>query len=172
MLVNGSHDVDEESHKLQVGHVSLARGKQLRAGVGAKAPVVVLARAVDALERLFVQQHAEVVAAGNVVHKQHQQQVVVVGKVGFLVYRSQFKLVGCNFVVAGLCRNAQFVALYFKVEHESLHARRNRTEVVVFELLVLGTVVAHQCAPGEHQVGTRRVKQLINKEVFLFPTKV
>ena len=57
---------------------------QADAGVGAQRPVVVLARAVDAFEGLFVQQDTETVLAADFTHQRHDQQVVVVGEVAFL----------------------------------------------------------------------------------------
>ena len=65
-----------------------ARTQQVHARIGAQRPVVVLARAVDALERLLVEQHPELMAAGDLVHDGHQQLVVVVCQVGFFVDRA------------------------------------------------------------------------------------
>ncbi len=142
MAVHGGHDVGNEGDELQVVHRCAAGREEHGTTVGAEAPVVVLARAVDALEGFLVEQHAEVVAACGLAHNRHQQQVVVVGKVCFLEDGSALKLVGRNLVVACLDGDAEAVALYFEVEHESLDARGDCTEVVVFELLVLRAFVA------------------------------
>ena len=74
--------------------------------------------------------------------------------------------------MAGLCRDAKFVAFNLKVEHESLHTRWNRSEVVVLKLLVFSTFVAHQRASGHHQVGTCGIKRLVDQEIFLLPAEV
>ena len=55
----------------------VARLEQVDARVGAHRPVVVLARAVDAGERLLVQQADEPVAARDVLQDLHRQLLVV-----------------------------------------------------------------------------------------------
>ena len=122
VLVNGSHHICNESNELEVGFRRLARSKQKDTGVGAEAPVVVLTRAIDSGERLLMEKDAEIVLAGYVGDKRHEQEVVVVGKVGFLEDRSKLKLVGRNLIVASLSRDSEFVALNLKVEHESFNA--------------------------------------------------
>ena len=97
---------------------------------------------------------------------------MVDGKVCLLEDRSQLKLVGRNLVVACLAGDAQFESLDFQILHESLYTLRDSTEVVVVHLLVLGRVVTHKCASGEHEVGTCRVQSFVNEEVLLLPTEV
>ena len=58
-------------------------------------------------EGFLVQQHAELVAAGDLVHNGHQQLVVVVGQIGLLVHGSQFELIGRHLVMTRLYGNAQ-----------------------------------------------------------------
>ena len=139
---------------------------------GAERPVVVLTRTVDAGKRFFVQQHFEAVVACQTFHHVHYQLVVVVGKVNFLVDGRQFELVGCHLVVTRLNRNAQSLAFNFEVAHEDSHTFGNRTEIVVFELLVFCRRVAHQRAAGQHQVGASHVEAQIDQEIFLLPAKV
>ena len=43
---------------------------------------------------------------------------------------------------------------------------------MVFKLLVLGALMAHEGASGHHQVGTGGIECFINKEIFLFPAEV
>ena len=43
---------------------------------------------------------------------------------------------------------------------------------MVVHLLVLGTLVAHECAACEHEVGAGRVEAFIHEEIFLFPSQV
>ena len=152
--MHGGHDVDGECDEAQVFHRSAAWSEKLCAAVGAEAPVVVLAGAVDSFEGFFVEQHVEVVAARNLVHHRHQEQIVVVGKVKFLIYGSQLELVGRHLVVACLGGYAQGVAFDFQIKHESFYPRGNSAEIVVLELLVFGAFVAHQCAACHHQIGT------------------
>ncbi len=111
-------------------------------------------------------------ATRSLCHNRHQKQIVVVGKVGLLKNRSELKLVGGNLIVACLGRYAQAMALNLEIEHESLHSLGNRTEVVVFKLLVLGAFMSHEGAAGHHQVGAGAIERLVYKEIFLFPAKV
>ena len=172
VLVNRRNGVHQESDELEVLRSGLARTEQVHARIGSQRPVVVLARSVDPLEGFFVQQHAELVTAGDLVHNGHQQLVVVVGQVGLLVNRSQLELTGSHLVVARLDRNSQLQALVFEVLHKGHHTRRNRPEIVVFQLLVLGRLVSHERTPREHQVGTHGPEALVHEEIFLLPAQV
>ena len=164
--------LDDEGDEAQVLLWRLARGVQQHSRVGAQAPVVVLARAVDAVEGLLVQQHAESVVAGNLLHQRHEQHVMVDSQVALLEDGCQLKLVGSHLVVACLDGNGQLQGLNLQVLHESLYAVGNGAEVVVVHLLVLGTLVTHQRATRHQQVGTGRVESLVDEEVLLFPAEV
>ena len=56
--------------------------------------------------------------------------------------------------------------------HKGSHTGRDSTEIVVLQLLVLGTFMSHQRPFGETQVGTGGIECLVYQEIFLFPTKV
>ena len=122
MMINGGHHIGYESDELEVAHRSLGRSEEQSAGIGAETPVVVLARTVDAGERLLVEEHTEIVSACHLSYKRHKQHVVVVGKVGLLKYRSKLKLVGSHLIMTRLGRDAEAVALYLKVKHECLNS--------------------------------------------------
>ena len=107
------------------------------------------AAAVDAFERLFVEQATETVLAGCFVHQRHEQHVLVDGQIAFFVYGCELELVWCHLVVARFAWNAQFESLYFEVFHKLGHTSGNGSEVVVVHLLVLGRVVSHEGAPCE-----------------------
>ena len=62
MEVQCANDGSEEEHEPRVGGGSLARREEVITLVGGERPVVVLAAAVDELERLLVHQRAQVVA--------------------------------------------------------------------------------------------------------------
>ena len=86
-------------------------------------------------EGLFVEQHAEVVAARHLGHHRHEQLVVVVGRLVSSKTGASSNWLGpprCGVS----CRDAELVAFYLEVEHECLHARRYCTEIVILELLV------------------------------------
>ncbi len=59
-----------------------------------------------------------------------------------------------------------------KILHESLHTLWDGSEVMVVHLLVLGRIVSHQGASGEHQVRTCRIQALIYQEVLLLPSEI
>ncbi len=154
MLLYGGQHVDKEGHELQIAVGILARSEEHGAGVGAEGPVVVLARTVHAVERLLVEKHHEAVPARDFVHQVHHNLVLVVGEVGLAVDRGEFELVRGYFVVAGLERNAEAVSFNLEVAHKRGDAAWYGSEIVVVELLVLGRIVSHQRASGNHQVWT------------------
>ena len=82
--INGLQYVDDEGDEAEVILGCLARAHQQDAGVGTERPVVVLTRAVDALEWFLVQQDTEAVLARDLPHQGHDKQVVVVGQVTLL----------------------------------------------------------------------------------------
>ena len=95
---------------------------------------------------------------------------MVDGKVAFLENRCKLELVGGYLVMACLYGNAQLEGLYLQVFHECRHTCGYRAEIVVFELLVLRSLVPHERAACEQQVGTGRVKPFVNEEVLLLPS--
>ena len=68
MAINTHQGLNDECSEAQVSLRCLARCMQQYASIGAQAPVVVLTATVDACERLFVQQYAEAVLAGHLLH--------------------------------------------------------------------------------------------------------
>ena len=169
--MHGRDHVHQKGDELQVFRGGLSRREQVDARVGAQRPVVVLARSVDPLKGLLVQQDAEMVAARDFVHDRHQQLVVVVGLIDGFVDGRQLELVGRHLVVAGLDRNAQLQTLVLQVAHEGDDAGRDGSEVVVLELLVLGRFVTHQRAAREHQVGTQGPEAFVHQEILLLPAQ-
>ena len=145
----------------------VARLEQVDARVGAHRPVVVLARAVDARERLLVQQADEPVAAGDVLHDLHRQLLVVGADVGVLEDRRDLVLGRRDLVVAGLDRHAELGQLVLGLEHAGEHALRDRAEVVVVELLALRRLGAEQRAAGGDEVRALEVVLLVDQEVLL-----
>ena len=66
-----------------------------------------LARTVDALEGLLVQQADQVVAGGDELHFLHHDQILVDGLVDLAIDRGELMLAGSNLVVLGLGGNAK-----------------------------------------------------------------
>ena len=162
----------DEDHEAEIVLNRLARSMEEHPCVGGKAPVVMLARTIDAGKRLFVEQYTETMLASHFLHKTHEEHIVVHSEVGVLENWRQLKLVWSHLVVTGLARDAEFQSLNLKVLHKCLHSVGNRAEIVVVHLLVLGRVVTHEGASCEEQVGTSRIETFIHKEIFLFPTQV
>ena len=127
----GSNNIYEEGHKLQIFKGGATGFEKIYACVCAERPIVVLTRAVNAFEWLFVQKYAEMVTCCNLTHYGHQQLIVVICKVCLLVYRSQLELVWCNLVVACFEWNTEFQTLILQILHKGEHSLRNSTEIVV-----------------------------------------
>ena len=159
-----AHQEDQELH---VG-VGVVRGSsRLTPGVGGHRPVVVLARAVDAGERLLVQQRLEAVARRHPLQRLHDEHLVVGGDVARLEERRDLVLAGRDLVVPGLDRHAEPVELPLGLGHAGEHPRRDGAEVVVLELLALGRLGAEQGALAGQQVGPREVEVPVDQEVLL-----
>ena len=136
VAVDSHQRFDDEHHEAQVLLWRLARGMQQGSVIGTKAPVVVLTRAIDAVEGLFVQQNTETVVTSHLLHQRHEQHVMVDSQVALLEYRSQLKLVGGHLVVACLAGNGQFQGLKMDIPEipELLidNTDRNRTSPFAF----------------------------------------
>ena len=148
----------------------VARIEQVALRGAAQRPVHVLARAVDAGERLFVRQARHAVLLGHALERDHDQLLVIVRQVGRLEHRGDFVLGRGHFVVARLHRDAQLEQLALDFQHEGQHALGNRAEVVIFELLALRRLRAEQRAAGRQQVGPREEEVAVDQEVFLLGT--
>ena len=172
VLIDTHQRLDDEGGEAQVLFCRLAGSVEQHACIGRETPVVVFARAVDACERLFVQQSAEAMLAGHALHERHEQHVVVNGEVRVLEDRSHLELVGSYLVMTRLHGDAEHQGLYLKVAHEGCHALRNATEIVVVHLLVLGRVVSHERAASQQEVGTSGIETFIHEEVFLLPAEI
>ena len=93
-------------------------------------------------------------------------------QVTFLEDRRQFELVRSHLVMTGLHRNTQFQCLNLQILHESGYTGRNGTEIMVFQLLVLGSFMPHQRTSGEQQVWTGGIQSFVYQEIFLFPSQI
>ena len=135
--------------------------------VVAHAPVQVLARAVDAGERLLVQQAREAVLRRHPPQHLHRHHLVIGGDVGVLEDRRDFVLARRDLVVARLDRHADLVQLALDFDHEGQHALGDGAEVVVLHLLALRRLGAEERAAGVDQVGPVEIELLVDQEVFL-----
>ena len=145
----------------------VARQQQIALGRVAEREVDVLARTVDALERLLVEQALHAVLVGQPLERRHQQLLVVGGDVGPLEHRRDLELAGGDFLMPGLRRNAELEQLPLAIHHEAEHALRDGAEVVVVEFLALRRLGAEQRAAGAHQVGAGQEEVPVDQEVLL-----
>ena len=168
IFVHGLDNRSQEEQKLQVAARRLARLEQILARVGRDRPVIVLARPVDALERLFVEQADEAVPFRHTPHDLHGELVVVGGDVGRGEHRRHLMLAGGDLVVLSLGKNTELPQLLVQLLHKRRHTRTDGTEVVILHLLPLGRHGAEQRAAGEDQVLALGIVRLVDQEVFLF----
>ena len=114
-----------------------------------------LAGTIDSVIRFLVQKYVEVMFAGDSFHQIHDELVVVVRQITVFEDRSQLELIGSYFVVTGLGGNPQFMAFNFEFLHKGSDTWRNRTEVMVFQLLVFGGRMSHQSPSCQAKIGAR-----------------
>ena len=164
---DGPDDGDQEEQELGVVVGRVAGLEQVVARVVGQRPVEVLARAVDAGERLLVQQELQAVAVGHALHGLHDQHVVVGGDVGVLERDGQLVLRRRDLVVPGLDRDAELVELGLGLEHAGQDALGDGAEVMVLHLLALGRLGAEEGPAGVDQVGPGEVEVLVDQEVLL-----
>lgn len=138
IIIDSLDDGGEEQQELGIFLWGFAGFEKIQAGVGRKGPVVVLARTIDAGERLLVQQAYHVVPQRNLLHQLHRKLVVIGRGVDGRKDRGQLVLGGGDLLVFGFGEDAELPKLFVEVFHVGGHSRIDRTEVVVIHLLPLG----------------------------------
>ena len=127
-----------------------------------------LARAVDAGERLLVEQALHAVLLGD---RLEASSSAAAGGRRRRWPRSNIGAIsnwpGRDLVVAGLGRDAELEQLALGVHHEAEHPLGDRAEVVVVELLALRRLGAEQRAAGVDQVGPGQEEVPVDQEVLL-----
>ena len=166
MEIDGPYHGREERQEYRVVARALARRKKVLPAVR-DGPVAVLARAVHALEGLFVEKAHEPVRLGRLAESLHDEHVVVDGEIHLLEHGCELELRGRDLVVAGLRRDAELPETLLDLGHELQDARAYRAVVVVVELLVLGRSRAEDRAPRLEKVGPPHVVGAVYEEVFL-----
>ena len=141
--------------------------QKIFARIGDDAPIVVLAAAVYARKRLFVQQACKIVAQSYLAHQLHHDLVVVAGDIGCGEYAGQLVLAGSDLVVLGLSGYAKAPQLFVQFAHEFAHAFVDAAVVVVLKLLSLGRLRAQKRVAADLQVKPAVEQVLVHKEIFL-----
>ena len=166
IVIDGLDHRGEEDDELQVVERGVARIEQIL-GLGAKRPVVVLARTVDALKGLLVQQADQVVAGGDELHLLHHDQILVDGLVDLAIDRCELMLAGSNLVVLGLGGNAKRPQFIVQVLHIGRDGGADSAKVVLLELLALAGSGTKEGAAGDDQVLALAIGVLLDQEVLL-----
>ena len=171
-------DVDGADHGHQEGQelgvvVGVVTGlEEVLPVVGGHRPVVVLARSVDALEGLLVQQGHQVMPHRELLHGVHDEHIVVGTDRSGLVDRGHLKLGGSDLVVACLGGNAEAPEVAVQIHHEREHAFADRSEVLVLQLLALGRRGAEERAAGQDDVGAQFSQATVDQEILLLGSDV
>ena len=126
-----------------------------------------LAGAVHAGKGLFIQQASQSMALRHLFHGLHYDLVMIHSDVRRLIDGSQLMLRGSHLVVLGLCGHAQLPQLYVQILHESADALSDHAEVMILQLLSLGSRRAEQRTAGEDQVGSFQIFLTVNQEILL-----
>ncbi len=161
-LVDGAEHGAAEHEELHVLVRRLARVEQVVAEVVAHAPVEVFAGAVDAGERLLMEQAREAEVRRQPPHRLHRHHLMIGGDVRVLEDRRDFVLARRDFVVPRLDRNADLVELALDFHHEGEDALGNRAEVLILELLALRRLGAEERPAGVDEVGPREEELAID----------
>ena len=172
MLVDSLYDSRKHEQELCVLSRCFARLEKINASVCRKRPVIVLARTVDALERLFVQQALEAVLSCSTLHYLHCQLVVVGSDVYRVIDWSKLVLSRCDLVVLGLGIDAQSPQLLVKVLHVCGNSCLDSSEIVVIKLLTLWCRCAEKSPACKDKVFSVRIHLSVDEEILLLGTCV
>jgi hypothetical protein len=150
----------------------LARLEEVRAVEGVvrrdgHRPVAVLARAVDAGERLLVQHGLQAVTQRDLSQGRHHELVVVDRDVRLLEVRRHLELAGRDLVMTRDDRHAELVELRLDFGDARLNPLRDPAKVVILELLPARRWRAHERAAAHDEVGAKREVVAVDQEVFL-----
>ena len=116
-------DAGKHEHKERVVFGIGSGVEQIQPRVGRKRPVVMLARTVHSLKRLFVQKADEVVLFRHLFHQLHRKLVVVYGDVGSRENGRKLVLRGRDLVVLGFGVDAVTPKRFVQIAHIIGNAR-------------------------------------------------
>ena len=125
------------------------------------------AGAIDACERLFMQQTDHAVLARDLLHEFHRQLVVVGGDIGGGEDRRKFMLRRGDLVVLSLGQNAELPEFLVQILHECSHARLDGAEIMIVQFLSLRRLRAKERPAGVEKILTLVIKRLVDQEIFL-----
>ena len=126
-----------------------------------------LARAVDSLERFFVQQARHMMLLCDLLHELHRELVVIHGNVGRGEDGSKLMLCGSDLVVFGLGKDSVRPERLIKVTHKVGNARLEHAEIVILKLLSACGRRAEQRTSCQDKILAAVVHILVNEEILL-----
>ena len=167
VFVNTLDESAEYRQELEVLHGSVAGVEEVLSVIGGHRPVVVLARAVYALEWLLMEQAYKSVAESHLLHYLHCELVLVRAEVGRREYRRHLVLCRSYLVVLGLGVDAELPELLVELRHICGYSRLEVCEVLVVEVLSLRRLCSEKRTSCEDKVLAAVKFILINEEIFL-----
>ena len=125
-----------------------------------------LTGAVDALERLLMQQTDKAMTVGHLLHHLHGELVVIGGNVRGGENGSHLVLAGRNLIMFRLRSNTEFPQLLIQIVHERLDTRTDGAEIMILQLLSLRSRRTEQRPAAQNQIQALRIILLVDEEVF------
>ncbi len=127
-----------------------------------------LAGAVDAGIRFFMEQADQIVTEGYLLHSFHDELVVVRRDVRCRKNGRHFILRRRHFVMLRLGGDAHFPQFHIEIVHVGGNPVLNRAEILVLKLLALGGGGAENRSSRQHQIDPLRIELLVDEKIFLF----
>ena len=117
-----------------------------------------LAAAVYAGKRFFMEQADKIMLCGHLLHDFHGKLVMVGRNVGGCINGRKLMLGGSHFIVFCFCQNPQLPELLVELLHIGGDPRLDHAEIVVVHFLPLGRLGAEQSTAGKAQIWARVVQ--------------
>ena len=150
VLMHGADGGGAEHEELRV-IVRVVAGVEQVAEFAAKRPVHVLAGAVHARKRFFMQETRHAVFRRHALKGQHNHVLMIVRHVRAFIHGRNLELARRDFVVPRFNRDSLLDELVFRVHHKGENPLRNRAEVMILKLLAFGRFGAEEGAARVQQ---------------------
>ena len=131
-----------------------------------------LAASIHAGERFLVKNDFQMMLVGHLLHHGHQKHVLIDGLGHLAEFRSALELIRSHLVMPCSKFYAKLISLRLEILHERHRPLRNRSLIMVRELLIFCGSVPDDRPVTEGKIWTSLVKSFIDQEIFLFETYV
>ena len=128
------------------------------------------AAAIDAVERLFVEQTDHVIFPGDLLHDFHCELIIVRGDVRSSEHTGKFMLTRSCFIVFGFCHDAELPEFFVQLFHKRGYTWFESAEIVIGQFLTFGRKRTEQCAAGINKIFPTIVNTSVDQEIFLLRT--